>query len=521
MDENGKKDAREDLAGAESLFLRETVKMLGRGLEPRLVIHEILHLLSELMGLNRGRVVLRETETMAVIRHAYGLTQEEVAQGIYREGEGITGKVLQSGQPIIVQDINNDPDYLERAVPRSRLPSGTVSFIALPLVLEGSVIGALAVHRLRDRVRPLAADMQILNIAATFVTQIIHLNRLVSARTERLESENRELRFALNCHISPSNAHGIIGNSQALRGALGQAARVARSPASVLILGESGTGKELFARALHLMSPRKDQAFVKVNCGAIPEPLFESELFGHERGAFTGAHAAAPGRFEQAHRGTLFLDEVADIPPSLQVKLLRALQERVIERVGGRREIAVDVRIVTATNQDLQNLVRLGRFRLDLFYRLNVVPIRLPSLRERIEDIPYLVDHYLKEMCQTYERTVRLAPPALQRLMTYSWPGNVRQLRNVIERLVLLSETHLIGADQVAHVLAGELVQDAGGGPVLPLVRDYEHKTAQDEERIRCALAQANGNKSQAAKILGLTLRQLTYRLKLLKAAST
>ncbi len=517
MEERTDGKEREDLREQETLFLRETARMLGRGLEPRVVLYEILHLLSELVGLNRGRIVLREDDGRGLIRHAYGLSRDEVARGVYREGEGITGKVLGGGQAIIVQDINRDPDYLQRAIPRARLPAGTVSYIAVPLTLEGRIIGVLGVHRLRGRARPLAADLQILNTATAFIAQIIHLNRLVSARTERLESENRELRSALTDGAASHNVHGIIGNSKALRAALAKTERVARSGASVLVLGESGTGKELFARALHFMSERREGPFVRVNCGAIPETLFESELFGHERGAFTGAHAASVGRFEQAHGGTLFLDEVADIPLALQVKLLRALQEHIIERLGGRRAIAVDVRIVAATNEDLQEAVRAGRFRLDLFYRLNVVPIRLPALRERVDDIPQLVDFHLQELGRTYGRDIRITPPALQRLSRYGWPGNIRQLRNVVERLVLLADTNVIEATEVEQALAAELAPATGETAPAGLVRAYERIDQRDAERIRDALKNARGNKSQAARLLGLTLRQLTYRLKRLR----
>lgn len=518
MEERARRLAREDLRENEALFLRKTAKLLGHGLEPAVVIHEMLHLLSELIGLNRGRIILRdEAAKTAFIHYAYGLTAEEIARGRYQEGEGITGKVLQTGQAAIVQDISNDPEYLERAVPRSCLPPGTVSYIALPLVLEGAIIGVLAAHRLRARPRALADDLQILSTVAILVTQVIHLNNLVAARTARLESENRELRFALSCHISPLGSHGIIGNSSLLRGALGKIERVAKSPASVLLLGESGTGKELFARALHLMSARHKQPFVKINCGAIPENLFESELFGHERGAFTGAQTARAGRFEQAHGGTLFLDEVADIPLPLQVKLLRVLQERVIERLGGQREIPIDVRIVAATNQDLQALVRSGGFRLDLFYRLNVAPIRLPALRERPEDIRHLAEYHLKELASSYGRNVRLSAGALQRLMAYQWPGNVRQLRNVIERLVLFAETSVIDVSDVEQSLAGELAEMETMPGANSAVRAYEHPSCSDQERIQNALAQHRGNKSQAAKSLGLTLRQLNYRLKLLE----
>ena len=315
---------------------------------------------------------------------------------------------------------------------------------------------------------------------------------------------------------------GIVGESPALRHALRQIEQVSATDVTVLLLGESGTGKELFARALHLSSPRRDLPFVKVNCGAIPENLFESELFGYEKGAFTGASTARAGYFEQAHGGTLFLDEIGDLPLAMQVKLLRVLQEKSLQRVGSRRETPIDVRIVAATNLDLQQQVAAGRFRLDLYYRLNIIPIRLPALRERREDVRPLVRHQLNLISQSYQRNVGLTPEATERLADYSWPGNIRQLRNVLERLVLLAEGATISAQEVERVIHSEAV----GAPVAPTlphlpspssVRPYLPAQSHDRQQIEQALAQTHGNKSRAAQMLGLTLRQLNYRIKRLE----
>ena len=243
----------------------------------------------------------------------------------------------------------------------------------------------------------------------------------------------------------------------------------------------------------------------------------ESELFGHEKGAFTGAVAAKPGRFEQANGGTLFLDAISDLPAAMQVKLLRVLQERTVERVGGRREIPVDVRIVAATNQDLQQLVAAGRFRHDLYYRLHVIPVALPSLRERREDIPHLTRYFLNQVNQTYQRNVSLAPDGLEQLTRHAWPGNIRQLRNVIERLSLLAETEIIDAAAVSAVLAGEGAPAAAYAPAAtgdgPAVRRYQPVQDLDRRQIETALTASRGNKSRAAQALGLTLRQLNYRI--------
>ena len=513
----------ERLQDEEMLVIRESARLMGKSLEPGPVIREMLHLISEFLGLNRGRVVLRQPGSDDyAIRYAYGLTQMEIERGVYRPGDGVTGRALQSGETAIVQDIDDDPNYLARAVDRARLPHETVSYIALPLMNDGEVLGLLGVHRIRGRTRALADDLRILEIIATLITQILKLNDRVAEQTARLEHENRELKWALE-HGSPQQATlGIVGDSPELRHALRQIEQVAGTDATVLLLGESGTGKELFARALHLSSPRRDQPFVKVNCGAIPENLFESELFGYEKGAFTGASTARAGYFEQAHGGTLFLDEIGELPLAMQVKLLRVLQEKSLQRVGGRRETPIDVRIVAATNLDLQQQVAAGRFRLDLYYRLNIIPIRLPALRERREDIRPLVRHLLNLISQSYQRNVGLTPEAMERLVDYPWPGNIRQLRNVLERLVLLAEGASISGREVEHVIRSE----AAGAPEVPMlysppssgtVRPYLPAASHDRQQIEQALAQTHGNKSRAAQLLGLTLRQLNYRMKRLE----
>ncbi|MDD4881813.1 MAG: sigma 54-interacting transcriptional regulator, partial [Gallionellaceae bacterium] len=447
----------ERLVDEELLVVRESVALLSKSHDEAFVIREILHLLSEFLGLNRGRVVLPEPETGALrIVHAYGLTQEEIEHGRYLPGEGITGRVMVSGQPAIVQDVDAEPLFLFRAVARENLPQETVSFIAMPLEQGGHQIGVLGVHRLRERPRPLSRDLQVLKIAATLITHVILVNEFIRERTNRLESENRELKWALTKDQSTYGSFGIVGESLQLRRALKQIEQVAQTEATVLLLGESGTGKELFARALHMSSARRDSPFVKVNCGAIPENLVESELFGYEKGAFTGATGSRPGYFEQANGGTLFLDEVGDLPLAMQVKLLRVLQEHSIQRIGAQKEVTVDVRIVAATNQDLQLLVSQGKFRLDLFYRLNVIPVRLPALRERPEDIRHLVRYYLNQLDQGYQRNVNITPEAMQRLTDHPWPGNIRQLRNVLERLILLAEGPIVSEKEVMTVLQAE-----------------------------------------------------------------
>ena len=466
---------RVDWHQQEVLLIREVGRLLGRSVEPHFVIRQTLRLLSEWVGLNRGRVLLWDAGAESLrVRHWYGLTADEASRGAFARGEGVCGSVMATGLPRIVQDIDAEPDFLCRTVERHRLPKETVSFLAVPLREGDRVCGVLAAHRLRMRRRGLNDDLELLQTVGTLLGQVIRVNEELRRRTARLEAENRDLRERLG-HQLPN--FGILGDAPALREAVAQAHRVAAGDLTVLLLGESGTGKELFARAIHDASPRARRPFVKVNCAAVPEALFESEFFGHERGAFTGAVAAQPGRFEQADGGTLFLDEVGELPLAMQAKLLR----------------------------------------------------------DRTEDIPMLVRHYAHEACLAWSRDpVQFSEPAMRLLQSYPWPGNVRQLQSLAMRLVLMNAGALIDAAGVAAQLKAEPVVSIDPAPLadsrivpaaasLPtdapaaygveLVRPYAPVVLGDAERVRDALARAGGNRSRAAQMLGMTRRQFTYRL--------
>lgn len=520
----GNPRSQPDWHAQELLLMREVMRLIGRSLAPGLVLREMLHLMSELLGLNRGRIVLVDATgagapRTASIQHAYGLTQAEVQRGRYAWGEGITGRVLASGQPAIVQDIDAEPLFLARAVERSQLPPETVAFIALPIELNHAPIGVLACHRIRSRQRHLNDDLAVLRVLATLVGQLLQLEALVAEQTRQLEARNAVLANALN---TKSARYGLIGNSPPLLQALGELERVSQTQATVLLLGESGTGKELFARAVHLASGRRDRPFIKVNCSAIPDALFESELFGYERGAFTGASTARAGWFEQADGGSIFLDEIGELPLAMQSKLLRTLQEGTLVRLGGQREVKVNVRLVAATNRDLAREVEAGQFRQDLYYRLNVIPIRLPSLAERREDVRALALHFVSRANQAHQRNVNLAVDALARLEAQPWPGNIRELGNVIERLVLLAEGTLVTGAELDRFLPGTTVTAAMPAPAAPprppgeppLVRDYVPAHSHTAQALQAALAEHHGNQSRAAQGLGLTLRQFSYRLR-------
>ena len=338
-----------------------------------------------------------------------------------------------------------------------------------------------------------------------------HLTAVVEKALEvrQLRSENQQLKQELSRRYQFDN---IVGRSDAMKEIFATIARIAPSRATVLLCGESGVGKDLVARSIHYHSPRRDKPFVKIDCTAIPENLMESELFGYEKGAFTGAQQSKPGKFETADTGTAFLDEIGDVPANIQVKLLRVLQEREFERLGSNKTRHIDVRILAATNVDLRAALEQGRFREDLYYRLNVLPLNIPPLRERKEDVPFLAKHFLDRFAAESGRAgITLAQDGLDRLLAYHWPGNVRELENVIERSLLLSTADTLKAVDIKLDLAPRQRTAAAGE--VPFVPEGMTLDEYEQSIIREAMRRAGGNKSQAARLLGLTRNALRYRL--------
>jgi Nif-specific regulatory protein len=516
-------------AGSESelLVLQQAARLITRSTDPKPAIQGILRLLSELLGLNRGRVLLPDEDSgVLAIEYAYGLSVAERQRGSYSIGEGVTGRVFQTGQLALVPDIDDEPTYLYRAVDRTTLPNEAVAFMAVPIILDEHPIGVLAAHRLRKRERPFQRDLALLQVVATLIGQVLQVKALVEERTAQLESENRLLRNRID---SDGARYGILGESPALQQAVQQALQVAGTGTTVLLLGESGTGKERFARMQHLAGNCSSGPFVSVNCAAIPASLIESELFGHEKGAFTGATAAKKGRIELADGGTLFLDEIGDLELDLQAKLLKVLESRSIQRVGGTRDIPVEVRIVAATHKNLQEAVNANRFRLDLFYRLNVFPIRLPPLRARKGDVAILAQHFLKAANAEYGKSVDFGIGSIELLEQYPWPGNIRQLENLIKRAVLMTPGPAIGRKLVESILAeeGGISSPVESAPRMPAppeptgsqpplidnMRPYSKVRDDEAGEIVEALRRHHGNKTRAAISLGLTPRQLRYRM--------
>jgi len=450
-------------------------RLVGSALDFEGSLAQVLRILHDTLRMERATLVLVDDSGRRLrIRASFGLTENEKQRGVYGFDEGVIGTVFRTAKPFAVPDIASEPLFLDRTGARARLAKEKIAFIGVPILVRNEPAGVLTVDRLFGPEISLEEDVRFLSVVATLVSQFLELHNAIRRKEADMLEENRSLRAELGERFADRN---IIGDSKALHEVLVLARKVAASNASVLILGESGTGKELVARAIHQQSPRHDNAFIKINCAAIPETLLESELFGHERGAFTGAAALKKGRFEQADQGTIFLDEVGELPLAIQAKLLRVLQEQEFERLGGTVTLRADVRVLAATNRHLDEAVQRGSLRPDLYYRLNVVPIVLPALRERREDIPPLIDHFLRESNRRNKRNVRIGREALELLFAYSWPGNVRELQNMIERMVIVTSGDIIqGIDLPAYIYnpvalpidsAPSLVTPQQGGPAV------------------------------------------------------
>jgi Nif-specific regulatory protein len=458
--------------------------------------------------MQRGCVFLLDHASCELrIVAAYGLSREEIQRGTYRIGEGIVGHVIKSGRPMFVPNIGKEPKFLNKT--DSRPKKGGVSFLCIPIELDGHIVGVASVDRIyREERGNVDDDLRVLSIISSFIAQFV----VLWDHFQKTEKECGNLRLQLKEKYSLPN---IVGESPAFQQVLKAVRKVASTDTTVLLLGESGTGKELIAQTLHYQSRRAKQNYVPVNLAALPESLIEAELFGVEKGAYTGATVRREGRFEMADQGTIFLDEIGELPLNLQVKLLRVLQERTFERIGSSDSISVNVRVVAATNRNLLDEVSQGKFREDLYWRLNVVPIVMPPLRNRADDIPLLLDYYLRKFNQYYSRPMQLSEEAVANLSAYQWPGNVRELANMVERLVIMNDKELIRVEDLpAHILH----KPDHGSPskFMPNTSDNLGNEVERLERkhIIQALKQHNGIQQKASRILGITPRQLGYRIK-------
>ncbi len=490
----------------EVTLLYEISKALNEHLNLKKSLYKVLDILSYSMDMVRGTVtILNPLRNEINIEVAHGISKSAMAKVKYKLGEGITGRVIETGKGVAIPKISDEPMFLDRTASRKTKRIQEFSYICVPVKKGNQVIGALSVDKPFEESYILKEGKKLMSVVATMIAQHVVNLETIRLEKEQLREENQRLRKELENKYRITN---IIGNSNKMREVYQMISQVSKSNATVLIRGESGTGKELTANSIHYNSNRAKNAFIKVNCASLPVNLIESELFGHEKGAFTGAIKKKLGKFELAHMGTVFLDEIGSISLDVQVKLLRILQEKEFERVGGHKIIKVDVRIIAATNKNLEQAVEDETFRGDLYYRLNVFPIYMPPLRERKTDILLLADYFLEKYTKENNKDIRrFSTPAIDMLMEYHWPGNVRELENCIERAVLLCEEGVIHSYHLPPTLQTGVESDT-----LPAVSLEDAVGNLEREMIIDALKNTRGNISLAAKILRTTVRKFSYK---------
>jgi Nif-specific regulatory protein len=485
--------------------LLEVSQALSGTLDLKASLHRVLEILADYHDAVRGMVVLRQdTDELRVEAFdGSGPAPRMLAGG---DAEALTRRVIDSGKPIVIPRLSRELVSGHRAHRRTDTAE-ELSFVCVPILLNRRAIAALEIDLRFKPERDYERTTKFLGVVASMIAQALKIQRLIEADRKRLVDENAHLRQELRERYDFSN---LVGTSGPMRQVYEQVAQVAPTNTTVLIRGESGTGKELIAHALHYNSPRAKRPFVKVSCAALPESLVESELFGYEKGAFTGAEARKRGRFDLADGGTLFLDEIGDVNVATQVKLLRVLQQREFERVGGTETVKANVRMIAATNKDLEAAIRAGTFREDLYYRLNVFTIFIPPLRERKSDVLLLVDHCLERFAREHhQRIKRISTPAIDMLMAYHWPGNVRELENTIERAVLVCEGEVIHGH---HLPAALQTAEASGTFTRVTLKDA--MSAFEKDLIQDALKSARGNRAKAARLLATTERILSYKVR-------
>jgi Nif-specific regulatory protein len=484
--------------------LLDVSQALSGTLNLRTSLDRVLEILRRSHGVVRAAVTLLDPESGHLVIEASSGIEPAGQRARYRLGEGITGRVVATGRPVVVPQVSREPLFLHRTADRSRQE---ITFICVPIMVNRQPAGALAVDLDFEPARDYEQVAKFVGVVASQVAQAIKIQRLVEGERQRLAEENAHLREELRERYDFAN---IVGSSGPMRGVFEQITQVAGANTTVLIRGESGTGKELIAHAIHYHSPRAKQPFIKVSCAALPEALIESELFGYERGAFTGAHTRKKGRFELAAGGTLFLDEIGELSFQTQVKLLRVLQQREFERLGGTETLRADVRVIAATNKDLERAITDGAFREDLYYRLAVFTICVPPLRDRKPDIMLLADHFVEKYGREHGKSVRrISTPCIDMLMSYHWPGNVRELENAIERAVVVCDDRVLHAHHLPPTL--QTAEASGTGFRQSLLASV---AALERDLICDALKSARGNRARAARLLDTTERIIGYKIR-------
>lgn len=484
----------------ELAALHAIAKILAQPWELRDQLEQVLSEMNHRLGMQRGMIsLLNRDNGEAWLEVAHGINIEGM-DITYQMGEGITGKVAQTGRPMAIPNLGKEALFLDRTGARRSLNRDELSFLCVPIMYDSRVVGILSADKGYKNVTNLDGELAILSSVAELIAKAVHILAL--------EEENRRLRRLVNQGKTPSTE--IIGHSKGMQEVFGLISHVADSGTTVLIHGETGTGKELIARAIHMNSSRSKGSLIQVNCAAIPDTLIESELFGHEKGAFTGALRQHRGRFEEAIGGSIFLDEVSELSAAAQAKLLRVLQEKQFQPLGSPRLVKTDARVMAATNRRLEDCTAAGQFRTDLYYRLSVFPIYLPPLRDRGNDIILLADHFVLKYTKELGKNVkRISTAVIEAFLTHQWPGNVRELENCIERAVLLAEGDSI---EMIH-LPPSLQTKTRDGERKEAGRFSTVIEAQERSLIIDALKETQGNQSKAAKLLGTTKRIMQYKI--------
>jgi len=494
-----------DLATLTCLY--EITKVLASSTDLHDCLKRSLTILAAYAGLQNGTVTLINPKSGQLeIEVAHGMSAEARKRGVYKIGEGITGRVVATGAPIIVPQVSKEPLFLNRTRTRGNLSGKPISFLCVPIKHGKNTIGSLSADCDYQEGANYEEEIRFLTIVSGLFAQTATRIQAANQEKEQLLNENFQLKQQLSDRYRIDT---IISSSSRMQEVLEMTARVADSNATVLLRGESGTGKTLVAKAIHFNSKRATKPFIAVNCSALPETLLESELFGHEKGAFTGANALKKGRFEVAEGGTLFLDEIGELSLPIQVKLLNVVQDREFQRLGSSTLRKCNVRLITATNKDLEKAVAQGTFREDFYYRLNVFPIYIPPLRERRTDILLLADYFLQKYNEENKKKVqRISTSAIDLLIQYHWPGNVRELQNCMERALLICDEDTIKSYHLPPTLQSSAsVSEANPLSFAAAVENFERELIFD------ALKRFNGNQSKAAEHLDTSLRIINYKI--------
>lgn len=496
-------NVRTALIEAELEALFRVGQVLSRSFNLEETLQNVLHVLHDYTGMHYGMVALSDDYGALSICAVYSGNKHAPNTVQYKPGEGVIGLILETSKPFILERLADEPRFLGRL----GLYDPKLPFIGMPIIIgEEKPLGVFTAQPHINNDGLLDERVRFMKMVTQLVAQMVRLANEIERERRDLTDERDHLRRVVRNNYGLKN---IIGHSTAMKRVFELVRQVAKWDTTALIRGESGTGKELIAHAIHYNSPRHNNEFIKLNCASLPENLLESELFGHEKGAFTGATQQYKGRFERANGGTLFLDEIGDISPKFQAKLLRVLQEGELERVGGNRTIKVDVRFITATHVDLEAQVKAGKFREDLYYRLNVIPITLPALRERIEDIPELSKFLVKKLAKKQNRKLKITENAIRILMRHNWSGNVRELENCLERAAIMSEDNCIDSEIMKVIGFKESFKDDN------FQENFD--TLNEPERVIAALKQAGWVQAKAARLLNMTPRQIAYRIKIYK----